>query len=81
MPLRTATMLTVLLMPLGIRAQGDTATLGLWPIHKDGQMGFMNRQGKVIIEPTFDSVSPFHDGLAVAEVGRRFSNGAQVTGR
>ncbi len=31
-----------------------------------GPKGFLNRQGQVVIEPTFAEVGPFRDGLAVA---------------
>jgi len=45
----------------------------LFVIEKDGQSGFIDRAGKVVIAPQFDSVSGFSEGLALAtRNGRKF---------
>ncbi|MBA2734085.1 MAG: WG repeat-containing protein [Acidobacteria bacterium] len=37
----------------------------LHPIVKDGKWGYINNQGKIVIEPQFDMARDFHDGLAL----------------
>ncbi len=45
----------------------------LFLIEKDGKSGFIDRTGKVVITPQFDSVSGFSEGLALAtRNGRKF---------
>jgi len=43
----------------------------LFSIEKDGKFGFIDRTGKVVIAPQFDSVSGFSEGLALAVRDRR----------
>ncbi|MCA9547265.1 MAG: WG repeat-containing protein [Myxococcales bacterium] len=61
-------------------ADGDTAALQLWPVHKDGQMGFMNRAGELAIPARYDDVNPFHEGLARVKVGQTFTSYGAITG-
>ena len=35
-----------------------------YPVFQDGQWGYINASGAVVIEPQFDAASPFSDGLA-----------------
>jgi len=45
----------------------------LFRIEKDGKSGFIDRTGKVVIPPQFDSVSGFSEGLALAtRNGKKF---------
>lgn len=45
---------------------GDSAGANkLYPIVKDGKWGYINNQGKIVIEPQFDAARDFHDGLAL----------------
>jgi len=40
---------------------------------RDGKrLGFMDRKGHVVIDPTYDEVGRFHDGLAKVRVGQRW---------
>src|SRR5262249_45828952 len=36
-----------------------------------GKWGFIDREGKLVIDPDFDTVGSFHEGLAVIGVDRR----------
>ena len=37
---------------------------GLLPIKKNGKIGFMNKKGKIVIDPIYDSAFPFVNGLS-----------------
>src|SRR3954469_24809707 len=37
---------------------------GLFGILENGKAGFMNKSGKVVINPQFDGAGEFHEGLA-----------------
>lgn len=41
-----------------------------FPVVVDGKAGFIDRTGKVVLEPKFDGVSYFSEGLARVSVGR-----------
>jgi hypothetical protein len=43
----------------------DSGAKKLFPVVKDGKWGYMNNQGKIVIEPQFDAARDFHDGLAL----------------
>jgi hypothetical protein len=43
---------------------------GLAAVRKDARWGFVDREGRVAIEPQFDSVTPFAEGFAGFAVGR-----------
>ncbi len=45
---------------------------GLYPINVDGKFGFMDRSGKTVIAPQFDSAEQFSEGLADVKVGSKF---------
>jgi len=45
---------------------------GLYPINVNGKSGFMDRSGKTVIAPQFDSVDGFSEGLAAVRVGTKF---------
>ena len=47
-------------LPVVIFADGAK----LFPIYVDGKGGYIDAAGKVVIEPRFDQVRDFHDGLA-----------------
>ena len=40
----------------------------LLPIKKDGRIGFINLQGKIVIQPKFRKVGNFSEGLAPARM-------------
>ncbi len=40
----------------------------LFPIQKNGKLGYIDKIGKIIIEPQFNDVSDFSDGLAIITV-------------
>ena len=44
----------------------------LFPVVKDGKCGYIDRTGKVIIEPQFHSAFPFSEGLAALEIDGKF---------
>lgn len=45
---------------------------GLAPVVVKGKFGFINTKGEIVIEPKFDSVRSFADGLAFVQVGEGF---------
>lgn len=44
----------------------------LFPIRKDWKWGYMNRDGKVVIEPRYDDAEPFYEGLAAVKLGEKW---------
>jgi hypothetical protein len=44
---------------------------GLYPINVNGKVGFMDRSGKTVIIPQFDSAGEFSEGLANVRVGTK----------
>jgi len=44
----------------------------LFPVRLRGKQGFIDRRGRLVIQPTFDQVYPFSDGLAGALEGTRW---------
>ena len=45
--------------------------ISLFPVRIDGDWGYINAEGRIIIEPTFDAAGPFSGGLAqVRNFGR-----------
>jgi hypothetical protein len=47
----------------------DKVSEGLFRIKKNEKIGFANMQGEIVIEPQFDSASPFINGYAAVCVG------------
>ena len=45
---------------------------GLYPISVNGKYGFMDRSGKTVITPQFDSAGAFSEGLASVRVGNKW---------
>jgi hypothetical protein len=43
--------------------------IALFPVRIDGSWGYINGNGRIIIEPTFDSARPFEEGLARVREG------------
>ena len=59
----------VLAMSLAVRAESPPP---LFPVHKDGKWGYIDRSGRIVIPPRFESAQRFSEGLAsVALDGRR----------
>lgn len=44
----------------------------LYPVQVDGQWGYIDASGDLVIEPRFDRAWTFSDGLALVQVGDRF---------
>lgn len=45
---------------------------GLYPIHVNGKVGFMDRSGKTLISPQFDAAIGFSEGLASVQLGTKW---------
>lgn len=58
----------ILLAPVHVRSQQNER---LFPVSKDGQWGFIDRSGKVVIPPQFDDAREFHEGLALVTAGKK----------
>jgi hypothetical protein len=78
--LRVWTMLALLFAGPAFAEAGDTADLGLYPVHVDGRAGFMDRTGKVVIPAIYDEVSAFSEGLARVKVGMTQTSAGALTG-
>jgi hypothetical protein len=46
--------------------------VGLFQIVKDGKWGLMDRTGRTVLEPQFDYISAFSEGVAVAVTGNQY---------
>jgi hypothetical protein len=44
----------------------------LYQISVNDKLGFIDKTGKMIIEPKFDDAEPFSEGLAKIYVGKRY---------
>ncbi|MCA9558410.1 MAG: WG repeat-containing protein, partial [Myxococcales bacterium] len=78
--LRALILLALLPTGMAFAEAGDTAELGLYPVHVDGRAGFMDRTGKVVIPAVYDEVSAFSEGLARVKVGMTKTSSGALTG-
>lgn len=53
-------------------ADVESFSNGLAVITKDLKSGYLNRDGKVVIEPQFDYATPFVDGIALVNIGEKW---------
>ncbi len=44
----------------------------LYPISVDHKYGYIDKTGKIVIEPQFDYALPFKEGLAIVVVGEKW---------
>jgi hypothetical protein len=47
--------IALLVLASNVRGQGKEPS-GLFPVQQNGKWGFINRDGKIVIEPQFDDV-------------------------
>jgi hypothetical protein len=52
-------------------ARADVAPGPLFPVHKDGKWGYIDRSGRLVIEFTFDGAERFSEGLAAVVLDGR----------
>lgn len=45
---------------------------GLAPVVKDGKYGYVDKDGRVVIAPTYDTASDFTDGKAVVQLNDKY---------
>jgi hypothetical protein len=69
---RLICLLVVFLCAFNARGQ-QPETKALFSVERDGKFGFIDRTGKVVIAPQFDSANDFHEGLALV-----ISNGKKM---
>ena len=62
----------VLLLALGIALRLAVASPSLYPVKINGKYGYMNKSGKLVIQPQFDRADLFAEGAAAVELGRRW---------
>src|SRR5437879_136591 len=60
--------LSVACGPIGGQAPKES---GLYPVVQNGKWGYMNRSGKIIINPQFDGALCFSEALALVIVGKK----------
>ncbi|WP_161768763.1 WG repeat-containing protein, partial [Picosynechococcus sp. NKBG042902] len=53
-------------------ADQQTETVGLWPVLVGDRLGYINKEGMIVINPQFDQIRPFSEGLAAVRVGDRW---------
>lgn len=53
-------------------ADGASAEARLYPVRQDGQWGYMDRTGVVVVSPRFDDAFGFSDGLALVRQDDRY---------
>ena len=64
--------LTLAALFLLICAETLAADQILYPILRNGKWGYMNREGKVVIQPSFDDALTFSEGMAAVQVGGKW---------
>src|SRR3981081_1947991 len=65
--------LVLLLAVVALSSSGNlnfTGSSGIFPIKVGGKYGFIDRNGKVAIQPQFDEAARFQDGLAPVSVNK-----------
>ncbi|MBV9957180.1 MAG: WG repeat-containing protein, partial [Acidobacteria bacterium] len=55
----------------GRRKEAKEPADELYPIRKEGKLGYMDRKGAVVIEPQYDDAWEFSEGLAYVKAGNR----------
>jgi hypothetical protein len=45
---------------------------GLAPFEEEGRVGFIDREGRRVIEASFDAAEPFHEGMAAVKLGNKW---------
>ena len=45
---------------------------GLYPVQQHDRIGYIDRDGRIVINPQFEKAGPFSEGLAWIEIDRRF---------
>ena len=57
-----------LIGPGSAQALQQVAQRERFPIEQNGKWGYIDRSGKVVVPPTFDSANEFHEGLALVSI-------------
>src|SRR5687768_7621289 len=58
--------LIVIVATGGWRAAGDS----VYPVRLNGKYGYIDSEGKLVVQPQFDNAAEFADGLAPVAVGK-----------
>ncbi len=62
----------ITLLPPEITSPGDQVSNGRLCFENDGHYGFLDLEGRVVIEPVWDYALPFSDGFALVRTGRLY---------
>jgi hypothetical protein len=65
------------LLPCGLQAQPSAAKpgedhSGLFPVIVGDKWGYIDKTGKIVINPQFDYANQFSDGLAAVYIGDKY---------
>lgn len=57
------------LLAVNVGGTTNTTAAHAFAIFRGGKWGFIDRTGVTVVEPQFDAIRPFHEGLAAVNVG------------
>ncbi|NOV04747.1 hypothetical protein GC097_32785 [Paenibacillus sp. LMG 31457] len=70
-------MAAIIIGILAVNKKNNEKTL-LYPIQVDGKWGYINKMGKMVVEPTYAWADDFHDGVAIVLLNNN-SDGSKDT--
>ncbi|BFT75526.1 WG repeat-containing protein [Paenibacillus sp. P36] len=76
-PIIILIMVAIIIGVLAVNKKNNEKTL-LYPIQVDGKWGYINKSGKIVVEPTYAWADDFHDGVAVVLLNNN-SDGSKQT--
>ncbi|RKP53991.1 WG repeat-containing protein [Cohnella endophytica] len=58
----------IILATIIIANKKSDAKAMLYPIQVDGKWGYINKKGKIVVEPTYAWADDFHDGIGIVQI-------------
>ena len=63
--------LVILVVTFLLSCSSDSGSSGLFPVWLDNKWGFIDKTGKITINPQFDFANPYFEGLAGVLIGNK----------